>query len=190
MFLDWVFWPRVRALVFLGSLTCQTERCAPPPPRSSQLCCSYSSPQIKIYHRLRPPAWKSYLFDRGYEICPLTVRRLSWAERAYLSKVRLKRPSPCPDLLTRVRICKPFKEPRNRFPACWAGTTTHLSYRADWLHRLSESIPRNRFLGLSNVSKYGLSVPDLSTMQGTYPYISQCWNCRNRKFLGLPVPNR
>jgi hypothetical protein len=132
-----MFWSRVRSLVFLNSLACQTGRCASPPP----IAASYTSQK-----NINIPS----------------------------NSDRLKRPSPCPDLLTRVRICKSFKEPRNRFPACWAGTTTHLSYRAAWLHRLGESIPRNRFLGLLNVSKYGLSVPDLSTKQGTYPYISRC----------------
>ncbi len=52
----------------------------------------------------------------------------------------------------RARICKPFKEPRNRFLTCRAGTTT----RPGRLHRLAESIPRNRFLGSLNVYKYGL----------------------------------
>jgi hypothetical protein len=42
----------------------------------------------------------------------------------------------------RARICKPFMEPRNRFPAVRAGTTTHLSYRPARLLGLAESIPR------------------------------------------------
>jgi hypothetical protein len=54
---------------------------------------------------------------------------------------------------TRARICKPFKEPRNRFPARRAGTTTHRPAR---LHKLAESIPWNRFLGSLNVYIYGL----------------------------------
>ncbi len=58
--------------------------------------------------------------------------------------------------LLRARICRPVKEPRNRFPACRAGKTTLLSYRPARLHRLAESIPRNRFLGSRNVYKYGL----------------------------------
>ncbi len=33
----------------------------------------------------------------------------------------------------------------------------YFSYRPVWLHRLAESIPRNRFLGSLNVYKYGLS---------------------------------
>ncbi len=34
---------------------------------------------------------------------------------------------------------------------------SYLSYRAAKLHRMAESIPRNRFLGSTNVYKYGLS---------------------------------
>jgi hypothetical protein len=45
------------------------------------------------------------------------------------------------------RICRPFKEPRNRFPAWRTGTTTLLAYRPARLHRLAKSIPRIRFLG-------------------------------------------
>ncbi len=37
----------------------------------------------------------------------------------------------------RVRLCKPFKEPRNRFPAWRAGTTNLFALPA----RLAESIP-------------------------------------------------
>jgi hypothetical protein len=33
-------------------------------------------------------------------------------------------------LNTRDRICKPFREPRNRFPACRAGKTTILDVPA------------------------------------------------------------
>ncbi len=47
--------------------------------------------------------------------------------------------------ISRARICKPFNEPRNRFPAWRAGTT-----------RLAESIPWHRFLGSLNVYRYGL----------------------------------
>ncbi len=57
---------------------------------------------------------------------------------------------------SRARICKPFKEPRNRFPAWRADTTTLLSYRPVRPHRLAESIPRNRFLSSLNVYKYVL----------------------------------
>ncbi len=138
-----------------------------PPPLIAALLCLFVLPNQNI------PSNSDR--QRGNRIC-LTeaMKYVPWrygdsAERAYLPKVRLKRPSPCPDLLTRVRICKLFKEPRNRFPACWAGTTTHLSYRADWLHRLSESIPRNPFLGMLNVFKYGLSVPEPSAKQGRTP---------------------
>jgi hypothetical protein len=56
----------------------------------------------------------------------------------------------------RARICRPFKEPRNRFPAWRTGT-----YRLARLHRLAESIPRNRFLGSINVYKYGLRLQRL-----------------------------
>jgi hypothetical protein len=46
--------------------------------------------------------------------------------------------------IIRARICsEPFKEPRIRFPAWRAGTTTLFSYR-----------PVNRFLGSLNVCKY------------------------------------
>ncbi len=56
-----------------------------------------------------------------------------------------------------ARICKPFKEPWNRFPAWRAGTTTLFDVpRAARLNRLAESIPWNRFLGFLNVYKYGL----------------------------------
>ncbi len=44
----------------------------------------------------------------------------------------------------------------NRFPAWWAGMTTHLSYRPARLHRLAESITWNRFLSSINVYNYGL----------------------------------
>ncbi len=44
--------------------------------------------------------------------------------------------------VTRARICKPFKEPRNQFPAWWAGVRQpYLTYRPARLHRLAESIP-------------------------------------------------
>ncbi len=43
----------------------------------------------------------------------------------------------------RARICKPFKEPRIRFPAWRVGSVRqpYLSYRPARLHRLAESIP-------------------------------------------------
>jgi hypothetical protein len=57
---------------------------------------------------------------------------------------------------SRARICRSFKETRNRFPAWRAGTTTLFFVPAVSLHRLAKSIPRNRFLGSINVYKYGL----------------------------------
>jgi hypothetical protein len=56
-----------------------------------------------------------------------------------------------PSYVVRARICKPVKEPRNRFPAWRAGTTTLFVLRAGRLHRLAESTPRNRFLGSINL---------------------------------------
>jgi hypothetical protein len=41
----------------------------------------------------------------------------------------------------RAHICKPFKEPRNRFPACGPVTQPYLPYRPARLRRLAESIP-------------------------------------------------
>jgi hypothetical protein len=59
--------------------------------------------------------------------------------------------------LFRARICKPFKEPRNRFSAWRAGTTTLFVVPAcQATYRIAESIPWNRFLGSINVYKYGL----------------------------------
>ncbi len=52
----------------------------------------------------------------------------------------------------RARICRPFKDTRNRFPA-WQ---PYLSYRPARLHWLPESNPRTRFLGSINVYKYVL----------------------------------
>jgi hypothetical protein len=49
----------------------------------------------------------------------------------------------------RARICKPFKEPRNQFPAWRARTTTPFC-------RTGPPGWRNRFLGSLNVYKYGL----------------------------------
>jgi hypothetical protein len=53
---------------------------------------------------------------------------------------------------TRARICRPFKEPRNRFPALRAGNDNPICRAGPpgyigW---------RNRFLGAINVYKYGL----------------------------------
>jgi hypothetical protein len=51
------FWPRVRARalrapVFLGSLTCQTVRCAPPPPIAASLLLIYP-PKLSLRPELR-----------------------------------------------------------------------------------------------------------------------------------------
>jgi hypothetical protein len=59
---------------------------------------------------------------------------------------------------SRARICNTFKEPRNRFPAWRAGTTTLFDVRPARLHRLAESIPWNQFLGSLNVYTFGLSM--------------------------------
>ncbi len=56
-----------------------------------------------------------------------------------------------------ARKSKLFKEPRNRFQAWLAGTTTLFVVPARRLYRLAESIPQNRFLGSLNVYKYGRS---------------------------------
>ncbi len=53
---------------------------------------------------------------------------------------------------SRARICKPFKEPRNRFPAWQPVRQPYLSYRPAMLHIGW----RNRFLGSTHVYKYGL----------------------------------
>ncbi len=52
---------------------------------------------------------------------------------------------------SRARICKPCKEPRNRFTALRVGTTTLLAGPP------SSIDPRNRFLGSLNIYKYRLS---------------------------------
>jgi hypothetical protein len=51
-----------------------------------------------------------------------------------------------------ARICKPFKEARNRFLAWRVSTATQFVVWSARLHRLA-----NRFLGAINVYKYGLS---------------------------------
>jgi hypothetical protein len=56
----------------------------------------------------------------------------------------------------------------------------YLSYRPARLHRLAESISRNRFLGSINVYKFGLG-PDSPPFSSFYPY------CRHRE-LGASVP--
>jgi hypothetical protein len=57
-----------------------------------------------------------------------------------------------------ARICRPFEEPSNQFPAWRASTTTLFSYRPAEPQRLTESISQNRFLGSINDYKYGLSL--------------------------------
>ncbi len=49
----------------------------------------------------------------------------------------------------KARICKPFKEHRNRFPTWQAGSTTLHIWSTGRLHRLVESIPWNTFLDKS-----------------------------------------
>jgi hypothetical protein len=66
-----------------------------------------------------------------------------------------------------AQIWKPFKEPRNRFPACWAGTTTLLfdvPGPQDFIGWLAESIPWNRFLGSLNVYKFRLCILNISVL--------------------------
>jgi hypothetical protein len=64
-----------------------------------------------------------------------------------------------------VRICKPSKETRNWFPAWWTGIRQpYLSYRPARLHRLADSINRNRFLASLNIYKYGLRSSTQCTM--------------------------
>ncbi len=79
---------------------------------------------------------------RGYLIgarCTISKREVFLLRRSHSST-----------LLYWARICKPFNEPKYRFPAWWAGTTTlpYFSYRIARLHRLAESIPLNPFQGL------------------------------------------
>ncbi len=60
----------------------------------------------------------------------------------------------------RAPFCKPFKGPKNRFPAWRASTTVrelYLKYRPTRLHRLAEPIPWNWFLGSLKVYKFWLS---------------------------------
>jgi hypothetical protein len=52
-----------------------------------------------------------------------------------------------------ARICKPFKEPRNRFQPGGPVRTPYSSYRPAMLHTVGW---RNRFLCSINVYKYGL----------------------------------
>jgi hypothetical protein len=56
-------------------------------------------------------------------------------------------------VLYRARICRPFKESRNRLPP---GGPVQQPYLPARQHRLVESISRNRFLVSIKVYKYGL----------------------------------
>jgi hypothetical protein len=55
-----------------------------------------------------------------------------------------------------ARICKPFKVPGIDSQPGGPVRQLYLLYRLAGLHRLVESIPWNRFLGSSNVYKYGI----------------------------------
>jgi hypothetical protein len=55
--------------------------------------------------------------------------------------------------MSRARICKPFKEPRNQFPAWRVGTTTLFVVPARYIGWRNLF---HRFLGSLNVYKYGL----------------------------------
>jgi hypothetical protein len=61
-----------------------------------------------------------------------------------------------------ARICKPFKEPRNRFPAWRDGTTTlfdiPIPARQATYSRPTDSITWNQFLGSVNVYNLGLYI--------------------------------
>ncbi len=56
----------------------------------------------------------------------------------------------------RTGICRPFKDPRNGFPAWRMVQQPYLSYRPARLHKLVESIPRKWFLSSIYVYKNGL----------------------------------
>ncbi len=56
----------------------------------------------------------------------------------------------------RACICKPFKEPGIDSQPGGPEQQPYLLYRLARLHRLTELIPRNQFLGSFNVYKYGL----------------------------------
>jgi hypothetical protein len=60
--------------------------------------------------------------------------------------------------MARARICKPFKELRNRFPAWRACRTGPPGYKGQ----------RNRFLGSINVYKYGLSLLTINVLFEIY----------------------
>ncbi len=59
---------------------------------------------------------------------------------------------------TRARICKPFWSPEIDSRPGGPVQQPYLTYRPAGLHRLAESLPRNRFLASINVYKYGLWV--------------------------------
>ncbi len=56
--------------------------------------------------------------------------------------------------MCRARIFNPIKEPRNRFPAWWAGPTFLFVVPAREA-MLAEPIPRNQFLSRKLKSRYG-----------------------------------
>jgi hypothetical protein len=77
-------------------------------------------------------------------------------------------PIPLSAWQVRARICKPFKQPRNRFSAGGPVRESYLSYRHGRLHRLAESISRYWFLGSINVYKYGLWLPPQQRRYSTH----------------------
>ncbi len=91
--------------------------------------------------------------------CPLYCHTFSFqrnpCNHTFSQTLQMFHPLPS-FLYTRARICRPFEEPRNRFPAWRAGSTALLFVRPARLHRLAELIPQNRFQGSINVYKYGL----------------------------------
>jgi hypothetical protein len=69
------FWPRKRAPVFLGSLPCQTGRCAPPPPDHRSFAASYSTPKniymLSNLGRLRQGLFSIHWTTEAMEVpCP------------------------------------------------------------------------------------------------------------------------
>ncbi len=53
------FWPRVRAPIFLGSLTRHTGRCAPPPPIAASLLL-FQPPKINKMYQTRAASLKGF----------------------------------------------------------------------------------------------------------------------------------
>jgi hypothetical protein len=82
------------------------------------------------------------------------VKRARIFKRLWSPGIDSKASIPPAYVACRARICKPFMEPRNRFPG-GPVRQPYLSYRPAMLHRLAESNPRNRFLVSLNVYKYG-----------------------------------